>query len=78
MNTYSPAQAAIAVTTSCIYNIPADILSTLTYHRPPYPDPNPNQAFVDNKAKGLPGYKNSHVTLLCALTPRDLRQVSSK
>lgn len=30
--------------------------------------------FLDCKANSTPGYKNSHVTLLCALTPRDLRQ----
>ena len=35
----------------------------------PNPSPNLNQAFTDNKAKGLPGYKDSHVTLLQALTP---------
>ena len=30
--------------------------------------------FMSAKANSMPGYKNSHVTLLCSITPRDLRQ----
>ena len=32
------------------------------------------QGFMDGKANSMPGYKNAHVTLLCSITPRDLRQ----
>ena len=30
--------------------------------------------FMSAKDNSMPGYKNSHVTLLCSITPRDLRQ----
>ena len=32
------------------------------------------KGFMDGKANSMPGYKNAHVTLLCSITPRDLRQ----
>jgi len=32
------------------------------------------QDFVDSKANCLPGYKAAHITLVCSLTPKELRQ----